>query len=180
MPLALGCWFWGQIGTYLYLYSIKLIRFYLIYHNPTCCWCIRSTGWCCRCQCRWCCQWFFKQTISRQLLLYVIKQVQNAANGCSSWISGLFTHFFSWHFGSSSTFDHFWSFDMFDTLWRIQSFQFKTMQLLRLLTLLIQPIETFEAICNNIRLKLKQTQKVEVKISNWSNQKSFRRNLWKI
>ena len=120
MPLALGCWFWGQIGTYLYLYSIKLIRFYLIYHNPTCCWCIRSTGWCCRCQCRWCCQWFFKQTISGQLLLYVIKQVQNAANGCSSWISGLFTHFFSWHFGSSSTFDEdstLHMFDIFDTFW---------------------------------------------------------------
>ena len=107
-------------------------------------------------------------------------------------IPSLFTNFFPWHFGSSSTFDHFWSFDMFDTLWRIQCFQFKTMHLLRLLTLLIQPIETFEAICNNTRLQLKQpkkskskspieaTQKVAVKISKWSNQKSFSRNLQKI
>ena len=92
----------------------------------------------------------------------------------------VFTNFFPWHFVSSSTFDCFWSFDMFDTLWRIQCFRLKTMHLLRLLTLLIQPIETFEAICNNIRLQLKQTQKVEVKISNWSNQKSSSRNLQKI
>ena len=78
-------------------------------------------------------------------------------------IPSLFTNFFPWHFGSSSTFDCFWSFDMFDTLWRIQCFQFKTMQPLRLLTLLIQPMETFEAIRNNIKLQLKQLKKLKSK-----------------
>ena len=37
------------------------------------------------------------------------------------------------------------------------------MQLLGLLTLLIQPISTVEAICNNIRLQLKQPKKLQSK-----------------
>ena len=88
---------------------------------------------------------------------------KNAIYRWAGWNPSTFFKFLSlafWllkHFWKFLNFWHVWYF------WRIQYFKFKTMQLLGLLTLLIQPISTVEAICNNIRLQLKQPKKLQSK-----------------
>ena len=75
---------------------------------------------------------------------------------CTACNIGTFYTFLSWAFCSSRTFDTFCVFDIFDLFDTFGNFD--TMQLERFLTLLILPMETVEALRNNIRLQLKQSK----------------------